>query len=118
MLGGDAARTGPIGHDQLTFLETTVSGQGAVYFYWKASTEEWVDYLDFFVDGDYVMSISGQEGWWQGYRYLDTGGDHTLTWVYEKDEEDIEGDDAAWVDGFSFIPGPPAPVPARGPASR
>jgi hypothetical protein len=48
---GDCARGGSIGNNQFTEMQTTVSGSGTLSFYWKVSSEENYDWLEFYLDG-------------------------------------------------------------------
>ena len=119
--GVDAARSGAIGHNQETWMETVVNGPGTVSFWWKVSCEEifferpWSgevsaagafivgDYLDFILDGDLEQSIYGERGWEQSTVKL-TPGSHTLRWRYSKDAAGVAGADAGWLDEFVFDP--------------
>ena len=83
--GTDAARSGIIGHSQITWLETTMSGAGMLTFWWKVSSETNRDYLSFAVDGVEQERISGEEGWVQVTNTLAKSGGHTLRWTYATD---------------------------------
>src|SRR5436189_6487933 len=62
--GVDAAQSGAIADGQYTSLQTTVTdGPKAVTFWWRASSTTNSDPLDFFIDDDYLESISGESGW-------------------------------------------------------
>lgn len=58
---GDAAESGDIGHNEYTYLQTTieVTDPGTLSFYWKVSSEEGNDYLEFWLDGTQRDRISG-----------------------------------------------------------
>ncbi|MDP8235065.1 MAG: S8 family serine peptidase [Candidatus Erginobacter occultus] len=95
--GVDAAQSGAITHDQESWLETEVAGPGVVYFWWKASSEEGYDYLEFYIDGVLQDEISGETDWSeQGFEL--EAGTRTLRWVYSKDESVSSGRDCGWVD--------------------
>ncbi|MCF7975345.1 MAG: discoidin domain-containing protein, partial [Phycisphaerae bacterium] len=47
---GDAARSGALGNNVQSSMQTTVEGPGTVSFYWKVSSEVDWDFLDFYID--------------------------------------------------------------------
>ncbi|UCE46623.1 MAG: hypothetical protein JSW47_13490, partial [Phycisphaerales bacterium] len=57
--GGDATQSGDISHNQESWMQTTVNGAGTVSFYWKVSSEEDYDFLEFYIDGSLQDRISG-----------------------------------------------------------
>ena len=102
----DAAQSGDITHEQESWLQTTVSGSGTVNFYWKVSSEENCDYLEFYIDGARQDRISGSMDWYQ-MTFEITGSDvHTLEWRYLKDESISRGDNCGWVDEVVWVPIP------------
>jgi hypothetical protein len=44
---GDAAASGDIWDDQVSWMRTTVNGVGTLGFYWKVTSEQNYDYLEF-----------------------------------------------------------------------
>lgn len=109
---GDSAESGSIDHDQETWLETEIEGEGNLSFYWKASSESLWDKLEFFVDGVLQDGVSGDVDWEQR-RYPVFGmGAHTLRWSYSKDSSLSQRDDCAWVDKLEWQPGVPNPMVA------
>ncbi len=103
IIGGDAAQSGAIADGQESYLETSVSGPGALSFYWKVSSEFGWDYLEFYVDG--VLQdgrITGEVDWAQ-QSYQIPAGAHTLRWRYVKDLSTAAGSDAGWVDGVAYV---------------
>lgn len=102
--GGDAARSGGIGHSQSTWLQTVVKGPGTVGFAWKVSSETGYDYLRCYVDGvPQGGGLSGESGWVNGSCAV-TAGSHAVRWEYSKDGSVVAGQDAAWVDAVQFTP--------------
>ncbi len=95
--GVDAAQSGAIGHDEESWLQTVVEGPGALYFWWKASSEDGYDYLEFYLDGVLQDAISGETQWSEQAFELEAGT-RTLRWVYSKDESVSSGRDCGWVD--------------------
>lgn len=115
--GADAAQSGPIGDSETSYIETVVTGPGALSFWWKVSSEQDYDYLRFDVDGATKPSpISGLTEW-QQQSHLLTAGEHTLRWTYSKDGSVSSGSDAAWLDRVSFISGSSVPIIERSPES-
>ena len=105
--GVDAAQSGAISHNQITWMETTVTGPGALTFWWKVSCEndpsDNFDYLLFEVDGLEAYRIDGEVDWQQKSVSL-SSGTHTLTWSYYKDESFSSGSDCGWVDQVVWTP--------------
>ncbi len=96
---GDAAQSGDISRRQDSWMQTTVNGTGTVKFYWKVSSEEDFDFLEFYIDGSLQENISGLEDDWEQQTYtISTSGSHTLEWRYVKDGSGNEGSDCGWVD--------------------
>jgi hypothetical protein len=61
----------------------TASSQ-TVKFYWKVSSHQGYDYLQFYIDSTLKDQISGEVGW-QQKSYPVTSGIHILKWRYVKD---------------------------------
>ncbi len=101
--GVSSARSGGIGHSQETWMQTTVTGPGALSFWWKVSSESCCDPLNFYIDGVSQADIRG-EIHWQQKAYSITSGTHTLKWRYAKDGSVTNGTDAAWVDQVQWTP--------------
>jgi len=101
---GDAAQSGEILDNQLSYIQTTVTGEGILKFYWKVSSEEYFDYLTFYVDGVAVpgYQISGEVDW-QQKTYSIGEGSHSIKWEYEKEVVISVGSDCGWLDKVEFI---------------
>ena len=107
--GSDAARTPIIGHDQSTWMQTTVEGPGTIEYYWKVSSERYDDLLTFFIG-----RIVGEDVIWENKAHIDgdvdwdqrafhvPAGEHLLRWQYSKDGGSDDGEDAGYVDQVSF----------------
>lgn len=95
--GGDAARTGPISHNQTSSLDTTVTGPATVSFFWTVSSESCCDRLQFFIDGIQQSGIAGEIGWTTASYSLPSGS-HSLRWTYSTDGSVLSGSNAGWVD--------------------
>ncbi|MCH7556097.1 MAG: hypothetical protein IIB56_01425 [Planctomycetes bacterium] len=98
---GDAAQSGGISHNQESWMQTMVSGAGTVRFYWKVSSEDGYDYLEFYIDGSLQDRISGTVDW-QQMTYTLSLGSHTLEWRYTKDPYVSSGSDCGWVDKLEW----------------
>jgi len=80
-------------------MTTAGCGPGTVSFYWRVSSEEDYDYLEFYLDDELQDRISGISTSWQLKSYNVEGeGKHTFTWRYVKDGSDEDGNDRGYVD--------------------
>jgi alpha-tubulin suppressor-like RCC1 family protein len=106
--GVDAAQSGGIGPLQETVLQTIVgtNWSGRYTFWWKVSSEQDFDFLEFRVNGILQTSISGEVNWQQASIPV-AAGTNVLQWRYSKDVSYDGGQDAGWVDQFAFIPDGP-----------
>jgi hypothetical protein len=103
--GVAAAQSGPIGNSQESDLSTTVQGPGRLTFWWKVSSEDSYDFLDFYVNNVRQDEITGETDW-QQRTFSIPAGPSTLTWVYSKDNVTAAGQDAGWVDQIVYISAP------------
>jgi hypothetical protein len=110
-----AARSGGIGASQETILQTThvTNAHGILSFWWKVSSEQYFDILEFRINGVTQTSISGEVDWTQVSVPL-PAGTNVLQWRYSKDPTFDVGLDAGFVDQVSFVV---APVITQQPAS-
>jgi uncharacterized repeat protein (TIGR02543 family) len=99
-----SARSGAIGDNGSTALTTTVQGRGTLSFKWKVSSEDYYDYLRFFVDGTEIASICGQRDWADFTQTIASDGAHAVEWRYTKDGSSRQGGDCGWIDEVSWIP--------------
>jgi hypothetical protein len=101
--GGDSARSGAIGNNSSTTIETsvTVGSAQSVKFYWKVSSEDGYDFLKFYVDGVEKTQIAGEVDWTQVAVNI-SAGTHTLKWSYIKDPYVYDGSDCGWIDKLEF----------------
>ncbi len=103
MDGVDAAQSGPIGHNQQSWMETTVSGPGEMGFAWKVSSQAG-DYLEFYIDGVLKAGRITGEVDWTLKSYAVDFGQHVLRWRYVKNGSGVAGADTAWVDAVNWMP--------------
>jgi uncharacterized delta-60 repeat protein len=114
--GYAAAQSGTVTDTQETWIETTVTGPSTLSFWWKVSSEFGWDFLQFKVGTNINSSVSGEEDWQQRTVYLGAGT-QTLQWVYLKDDIYWSGEDAAWLDEVSWVPGGTLPAITTPPAA-
>jgi Immunoglobulin domain len=105
----DAARSGGIGSSSETVLQTIVitNYPGTATFWWKVSSEQFFDTLEFRVNGAVQATLSGEVDW-QLASIPVPAGTNLLQWRYAKDSSFDAGFDAGFVDQFTFVAGPPA----------
>jgi alpha-tubulin suppressor-like RCC1 family protein len=103
-----SARSGGIGALQETVLQATLvtNYSGRATFWWKVSSEEFFDTLEFRVNGT-VQAVTFGEVDWQFVSIPMAAGTNLLQWRYSKDYTFDTGLDAAFVDQFAFVPDPP-----------
>ncbi|MDT8304259.1 MAG: hypothetical protein RQ760_22435, partial [Sedimentisphaerales bacterium] len=106
---GDAAESGDIWDDQVSWMRTTVNGVGTLGFYWKVSCELNYDFLAFYIDGVLQDRISGSVDWHQMIYTITEPGSHTLEWRYEKDSSASNGNDLGRVDLVDWSVGTQVP---------
>lgn len=108
--GVDAAQSGAIMDDRNTWMEAMVTGPCMLSFWWKVSSEEGYDFLEFNVDNELASfvsrddaAISGEVDW-QRQSVIIGEGPHACLWIYTKDTSSSEGADAGWVDQVEISP--------------
>ncbi|MCX6879389.1 MAG: hypothetical protein NTW21_37145, partial [Verrucomicrobia bacterium] len=110
--GVDAARSGPGGSMQESWVETVVAGSATLGFWWKVSGAS----LELWMDGTRQDVISGEVDW-QAKQYLIGSGSHVIRWRYIK-AESASGGDAGWLDQVvSSHPGIHPEITSTAPAS-
>ena len=106
--GFGALRSGAAGDNGTTRIDATVGGPGVISFWWKSDCEASfrtyvLDHCAFYVDGVEKYFINDDSGW-ERKSFVLGEGQHTLAWVYEKDEEGSSGVDCAWLDEVVWAP--------------
>lgn len=115
--GVDAAQSGPVGPNELTWMETTVNGPGALSFWWQVSSRTNFDWAVLLVDGvEQPGKISGQVNWTPQVHYL-PAGTHAIRWSYTNRSGFFSLTNGAWVDEVKFATGSFAPEILSQPAS-
>ncbi|MHC4540521.1 MAG: hypothetical protein ACYTEK_15975 [Planctomycetota bacterium] len=93
------------------------SSAETIKFYWKVSSEQNGDYLQFYIDDTLKDEISGEVDWTLVSREVDAGT-HVLKWRGAcpesfrgiKDSSGSDGDDCGWVDFVQWTGPSPAPA--------
>lgn len=111
--GTDALQSGPITHNQTSFLDTSFAGPGTLAFRWKVSSE-YYDSLQFLLDGGEQTRIVGEVNWTAVTNVIRPGS-HAFRWQYVKDGGVNAGTDAGWLDAVTFVPAPSLPVAVNAP---
>ncbi len=101
--GTYAAQSGTISDTQSTYIRyiTSVIEPSTLSFAVKVSSEEYFDFLSFEINGNELLSVSGEIDW-QVYNYDLPLGTDTLTWTYSKDINTSSGSDASWLDSITI----------------
>ena len=106
---GLALRSGPISHNATSRLEAVVMGEGVVTFSFKVAGEivkgDVYDGLAFLIDGVQQGELMGNAEWTTNTYPVVGEGEHTVSWLYVKDEGDDEPvvGDCAWLDEFKWV---------------
>lgn len=101
--GIDAARSGVIGRNQISWMETTATGPGNVLFRWKVASRTNSHPLIFLVDGETKGRISGEVDWTLQIHHIPLG-DHVFRWMFTNDAANGSSSNAAWIDQFAWTP--------------
>ena len=110
--GYTSLRSGDIGANSDTWLDTTVEGSGTLSFRWRVDCEKddggeatW-DRLAVFVNGVEAARIDGTTGW--ETISLPISGKTTIRWSFYRDDWDDPDQthtNAGWIDGVTFTEG-------------
>lgn len=93
----------PDNDSSVIFLNINVLADDSISFYRKVSSENNWDFLNFYIDNVRMGRWSGQKAWAR-VSFPISAGNHTLKWIYAKDETTYGGSDCAWIDLISFPP--------------
>jgi M6 family metalloprotease-like protein len=107
--GSSAARSGSIGDNTNSILQTVLTGPGTLSFWWKVSSEATYDLLSFKI-GSVTQAVVSGEVDWQQKTYELPAGSQTLQWIYTKDVNGTNGLDAAFLDQVLFTLSTNAPT--------
>lgn len=101
--GSYAARSGQIGNNASSTLTITTNSEIAdtISFYYKVSSEQDYDFLNFYIDNQKMESWSGNVPWTRA-AFKVSAGQHTFKWEYKKDVYYTAGQDRAMIDLVEF----------------
>lgn len=101
--GAYSANSGTITNNQTSemYIDGYVLSNDVISFYRKVSSQEGKDYLRFYIDGVELGAWSGSKDWEQ-VSFPVQAGSHRFSWTYEKDNTNMSGQDAAWIDYIKF----------------
>lgn len=111
-VGGDVARSGQIGNNATSWIETTVTGPATISFLWSVSSEGCCDHFSLLLDSEVAARISGNTTATRHALFVPRGS-HTVRWEYSKDASVAGGSDTAWLDEVVITPSEP-PDPTEG----
>lgn len=102
--GAASVSSGAIGDSQTSWLETTVTGPGQIYFRWAVASEAGYDMFDFRVGGAVVSEYSGIFPWTSQTSTVTQVGPVKLRWAYSKDGSVFDSRDQAYLDQVLWVP--------------
>ena len=118
--GDGTVRSGVVGANGSSWMQTTASGAGTFSFRWRVSCEEddggsqsW-DRLVLLTNGVEAARIDGDSGWITKSVTFADDGEHVIRWTYLKDGTDVAGQtgaDCGWVGGITWTPEEVIPPP-------
>ena len=111
--GVAALRSGAIDHNESTWVEIRVEGEGQIEFWWKVSSERTVkgirrDGCAFVIDGvEHAYMDNKTNDWTRMACSIKGGGNHIFKWIYSKNGGIVDGEDCAWLDEVVWTPSGP-----------
>ena len=102
--GSYCLQSGTIGHNEtstLSILYNVENPDDEIRFFRKTDSELNNDFLRFYIDGTMLHEWSGSVNW-REMAFPVTQGEHTFSWVYEKNASGSSGSDHAWIDEVLF----------------
>jgi len=100
--GTDAVKSGPIGDDGVSVLQTTLTGPDILIFQWRVASENTYDFLRLELDGLEQLKITGDTAWAQKFIFIPPG-QHSVRWRYTKDDSNSSGSDSGYLDEVSLL---------------
>jgi secreted trypsin-like serine protease len=100
--GDSGIKAAAINDYESSMLMAKVQGPAKLLFNVKSSTEQGYDLFDVLLDGKPQFYTSGKTEF-EG-RFIDIpDGEHRITFLYTKDDQEYDGDDTIYLDGFERI---------------
>ncbi|OGE85140.1 MAG: hypothetical protein A2Y39_02240 [Candidatus Delongbacteria bacterium GWF2_40_14] len=91
------------------FIDTVYDADGEISFWYKVSSQEDYDYMEFWIDRIKKMSVSGETPW-REITFSVHAGNRALKWKYKKNASGILGEDCARVDRIILDGGSPVSI--------
>jgi hypothetical protein len=100
--GKYCAQAGQISDNESSALRITLECiSGDITFYYKVSSEQDCDFLEFYIDGVIQDKWSGEEDWTEA-SFPVSEGTSTFGWTYSKNDSNSVGNNTAWIDDIVF----------------
>lgn len=99
--GDGAAKSATIANAQETWMETSIPGPSVIRFQMKISSEPLNDKLSYYINGLYVENVSGEIDW-TAKEFDLPKATNTFRWVYNKNDNILNGDDCVWIDQVEY----------------
>ena len=98
-----SARSGAIDNSQATELtrEMDVPENSNISFSYKVSSEPQYDTFSFMIDGEVMLTESGEKNW-TTVSFPVSAGNHTFKWIFQKDNVVSAGLNSAFLDAVIF----------------
>ena len=93
----DSMQSGDVGHNGVSYIETSIMGPASVSWHWKIDADEG-DILLFKADLMAVDHIWGYFDWHEKHIDLHDNRLYALRWEFSKDGSTSSSQDAAWLD--------------------
>jgi len=84
-------------------VEYTSTQTGTLSFWMHVSTETNYDWVDFYINGQQELHLSGDTGW-DEYTFEVPAGNNLFEWTYTKDSMVASNDDCFYLDYVTFPP--------------
>ncbi|MDY0017817.1 MAG: peptidylprolyl isomerase [Candidatus Delongbacteria bacterium] len=94
------------------FIDTVYDSDGEVSFWYKVSSQEDYDYMEFWIDRIKKMVVSGETPW-REITFPVPAGNRTLKWKYKKNVSGIFGEDCARLDRIVLGGGLPVSIESQ-----
>jgi cyclophilin family peptidyl-prolyl cis-trans isomerase len=99
------------------FMDTVYGENGEISFWYKVSSQEGYDYLEFWIDRFKKLTVSGETPW-RKITIPVLAGNRTFKWKYKKDASGVFGEDCARVDRIVLGGGLPVSIESQNMPAR
>ncbi|MGD9706748.1 MAG: peptidylprolyl isomerase [Candidatus Delongbacteria bacterium] len=94
------------------FIDTVYENNGEISFWYKVSSQEDYDYMEFWIDRIKKMVVSGETPW-REITFPVLAGNRTFKWKYKKNVSGIAGEDCARLDRIVLGGGLPVSIESQ-----